>query len=687
MITGHQPKPASTLTGKNLRILLVLILFAILASVNQPVHAAGPWYVTPGGNDSNSCLSPGSPCATINAAIGMASASDTIYVAEGIYTGSENQVVLVDKSVTLSGGWDSGFTSQMGYSTIDGQDMRRGVTIAPGTETTIERFDITRGYSAFRGGGVYNQGDLMLTNSSVTYCLAVNDFGGGIASDSDIYIYQSTIANNTSTHEGGGIGAFLGTMTIDQTTISNNTSGMSGSSGYGGGAGIANHSETVIRNSAVINNHILGYFNGSAIFNEATLSIENSTISGNTGGSGGGAIYSGYYGNVNLFNVTITNNYYRGINNEGSTTRIANSIITGNGTDLYNYPYFPGIIESLGYNLIGTYQEFTPAATDLIVASANLKPPTGSPAYLPLTRFSRAIDNGNPAGCQDHLGSILATDQRGSNRNGRCDSGSFEYYPAEDTYSYLCLPSVSTPCDLFRDDFSNPASGWPATNIENVLYEYRDSEYRILVRPQNYFAAARPGFAATDYMVSVDLRNSNGRFGSYGIAFGISQDWNRLYSLEISPNGVFGIYRYDYETITTLAQASSPVIHQGTATNHISVKFEASHIYAYANGQLLADVYDAWYKGSLYIGLLAVSYDQSNLDLRFDNFEIEGINCGSPYASVNGGMDKSIEIDIDPIRAEKNQKKQPANLLPTSQARQTRDAEIQPRLKELLRLP
>jgi len=101
---------------------LALAALMLTIVVYRPARAAGPWYVAPGGSDSNSCLTAGSPCATINGAIGKATSGDTIKVAVGTYTSTAgSEVVLIDKSLTLSGGWDSGFTTQSGMSTIDGQ--------------------------------------------------------------------------------------------------------------------------------------------------------------------------------------------------------------------------------------------------------------------------------------------------------------------------------------------------------------------------------------------------------------------------------------------------------------------------------------------------------------------------------------------------------------------------------------
>ncbi len=44
--------------------------------------------------------------------------------------------------------------------------------------------------------------------------------------------------------------------------------------------------------------------------------------------------------------------------------------------------------------------------------------------------------------------------------------------------------------------------------------------------------------------------------GWYGIAFGVAGDWSTFYTLEIYPNGWYGIYRYDPTAIVTLSEAS-----------------------------------------------------------------------------------------------------------------------------------
>lgn len=201
---------------------------------------------------------------------------------------------------------------------------------------------------------------------------------------------------------------------------------------------------------------------------------------------------------------------------------------------------------------------------------------------------------------------------------------------------------------LYSDDFNNPGSGWPVGDDGNSLLGYENGEYRILVRATQYGAGAYPGFQAVNYSVTVDLRNLNAVYGSYGIAFGIASDWSTFYSLEIYPAGAYGIYRYDPSDIVTLSEAYSDSIFLGSTPNRIKVERNGGSIKAYANGHLLASVTDDTYTGARALGLVAFSYDQPNLDIRYDNFTVYPLPClksNAPSSLEEDWLLPSIQFD------------------------------------------
>jgi uncharacterized repeat protein (TIGR01451 family) len=336
-------------------LVLALGVLVMITLASQPARAAGPWYVTPGGDDSNDCLSPTTACATINGALNKPGfvAGDTILVATGTYTSTGSEVVLLDEDVTLSGGWDVTFTTQSGASTIDGQGARRGITVDGGWAAIIEWFSIQGGYNWWAGGGILNRGTLILNNSTVCGNTA-GDHGGGIAnSNGTLIMNNSTVTGKTSLWAGGGI------------------------SSYG------------------------------------TLILNNSTVSDNTAIYHGGGIYR--YGHIATLQNTI----------------VAENTAGSNGPDCWEPD--SGFIHSAGYNLIGDISDcgFNPGSGDLTNVDPLLGLLEGSPGYHPLLRGSPAINAGNPAGCTDHLGNPLTTDQRGFPRLGRCDTGAYEVFPFE----------------------------------------------------------------------------------------------------------------------------------------------------------------------------------------------------------------------------------------------------------------
>lgn len=394
---------------------LFFIALVFMVAINFiRASAASMLYVSQGGNDGYDCLSPTTACATIPGALNKAASGDTVNVTGVTYTGTGDQVLLVNKDVQLSGGWDTSFTNRTGFTIINGENLRRTLWVSPEYTASFEYFVFQNGFQNDNGaGGIFNFGILTLS-----HCIVENNHGTGF---------------------GGGISNY-GPLTILWTTIRNN---------YGGGIynSLNGSGPLVIQNSIINNNS-----NGSGVLiSHQEASIENTTISGNDSGydNGGGIYY--FVGNENqnltLKNVTITGNQanqwgggvYVYINGGGKVF-MSNTIISGNSSNLGSDCL--GDIFSQGYNIVGDTTGCSFHST--IGDQLNVDPKLGTLQDNGGLTFSHwlyagspAIDGGNPSGCTDHLGNILTIDQRGFTRpldgnsdgSNFCDIGAYEADP------------------------------------------------------------------------------------------------------------------------------------------------------------------------------------------------------------------------------------------------------------------
>ena len=204
------------------------------------------------GNDTNTCTSVALPCQHIQEAINKTSNGDSIQVTADTYVFSTNptpNVIIITKSLNISGGWNSAFTSQVGASVVDGANINNGV-LANAATIVMEGFVIQNG-STGNGGGIY------VVNGNFT-------------------IKNSTLKNNHADGNGGGIFLDSGNLTAVNTTISSNNAGLSGGGIYAS------------QNNGVI------------------ASIQNSTIAYNIAQNGGGISRS--KGAYTIVNTIIANN-------------------------------------------------------------------------------------------------------------------------------------------------------------------------------------------------------------------------------------------------------------------------------------------------------------------------------------------------------------------------------------------
>ena len=172
-----------------------------------------------------------------------------------------------------------------------------GLTVANGTEGGIQNLGTlsisnctvsgNSEFSAALGGGITNAIAAVLMVSGCTISNNPGEFGGGIFNEGTLTVTGSTLSGNSATGEGGGIWN-TGLATLGGTTISGDSASFRGGGimTFGQVANTGAVARMTVSDSTLIGNS--SPF-GGGIWNGAMLTVtDNSTITGNSATYGGG---------------------------------------------------------------------------------------------------------------------------------------------------------------------------------------------------------------------------------------------------------------------------------------------------------------------------------------------------------------------------------------------------------------
>ena len=302
--------------------LLLVGMFLFLNGTSQVARAdPADLFVTPTG--SGTACTQAQPCA-LQTALAQAAGGNTIYVAEGTYTGTGEAVVTIAKSITLYGGWDGSSTGSVvrdpdAYPTVlDGEGARRVVYIsgpvAPVLDGLVIRHGNATGLGGFSsddaGGGVY----IHEANAFINHCTIINNNAGP--------------ASSAGQGLGGGIAVIASNAQLENNLVFSNTAR------WGGGARVISGSPVFRHNQFLSNTSLFG---GGMYLMWTQALVEDNLFQDNTGERGGGIYLSGADATI-VGNVIRDNqgSYGGGIGiNVGTSAVVSGNLILNNKVSDY----------------------------------------------------------------------------------------------------------------------------------------------------------------------------------------------------------------------------------------------------------------------------------------------------------------------------------------------------------------
>lgn len=377
------------------------------------------------------------------------------FACSGSQTVTTTDEIVIGKSVILDG---------EGKLTVDGGDAHRvfrNIVAGQGpggVEWMAEllRFEVTGG-RAETGGGILNEGTLVLTNSTVSGNTAAGfdlpeGGGGGIFNTrwGKLTLLNSFVSDNTAGAGPGGdiFGSGGGIYNEGRLTLTNTT--LFGNTSSNAGGGLFNTQEefhpedpyktvVTLTDSTVSGNTVLFGLEGGGggIWTQGALILTNCTVSGNAGGA---AISGGFgLGLSTLINSTVSGNTGAGIAGQFEliSSTISGNSISGNATltnSLIDGECTSGSITSRGGNIEspGNTCGLNPSIDQVGVLPQDLLlgplQNNGGSTLTQVPAGSAAIDVIPAQDCVDGDGQPLTTDQRGFGRpqGSLCDVGAVE---------------------------------------------------------------------------------------------------------------------------------------------------------------------------------------------------------------------------------------------------------------------
>ncbi len=197
------------------------------------------------------------------------------------------------------------------------------------------------------------------------------------------------------------------------------------------------------------------------------------------------------------------------------------------------------------------------------------------------------------------------------------------------------LPSIPSPINtpipfskvLFKDNFTNPASGWSRSRNSKYTLEYKNGKYHVLINEQDSGQATWISNSYKDVSVEADTQETAGPSdGLIGVSCRNTDD-GKMYSFEYSQDGSYGIYKYSADGSADALDENtlSPNTITRGGTNHLEGVCAGDVLTLILNGQVLLQVEDSDYtSGGTGMIVRSGSSGDIGIDVLFSNYLVKG---------------------------------------------------------------
>jgi len=179
---------------------------------------------------------------------------------------------------------------------------------------------------------------------------------------------------------------------------------------------------------------------------------------------------------------------------------------------------------------------------------------------------------------------------------------------------------------LLVEDFGDPSGGWETEASQECDLEYLEGEYRIAVHVPDLSVWGGPPdtYEFADFSFEADARYVSGPDdGDFGLVARSRGDSDFYLFAVNSRLSAYSVQTCQDGSWAELAEwTDSEAVHPGMQTNHLRVECLGSGMRFYVNGQLLAEVVDSTFTSGS-IGLLAETFEEGGLEVRFDNVRVQ----------------------------------------------------------------